>query len=639
MSSSILAISVWALAVGAAALDAHAEQPSQSPIAQPVDQAYPGQIRLQVDASDVERRIVHVRETITGVGTDSVLLYPKWLPGTHSPIGPIDGVAGLVISADGKRLSWARDPVDVYAFRVKMPPRLHTLNLEFDYLSPTSSKVGRQQFTPDVLILEWNEVVFYPAGYFSSRIPVDASVTLPDQWAFASPLETASSSGATTEFKRASLESLVDSPVYAGRYTARIDLVPGAGVPVRLNLFADRPESLVVQPAQLESHRNLVQQAYKLFGSHHFAHYDFLLSLSEEIPVRGLEHHQSSSNSDDPKYFVDWDKSPYLKDLLPHELVHSWNGKFRRPRDLWTPNLNVPMQDSLLWVYEGQTQYWGTVLAARSGLWSRQQALDELAMTAAYGEALAGRRWRSLQDTTNDPLLDPAHRRSWPSWQRFRDYYQEGALVWLDVDTLIRQRSHGKRSLDDFARAFFGIKDGDVTPVTYTFEDIVKALNDVEPYDWAGLLRARLERVDAPAPLDGLRRGGYRLTFTEAASDFFKSAEKKRKRTDLLFSIGLDIDEKEATIVDVLWDSPAFNAKLTESTKIVAVNGSAYSGDILKDAIKVAAVSKSPVQLIVKTGDRYRVARVEYYGGLRYPHLERDPPQPALLDDVLAARK
>ena len=634
---------MWALAIGAGALDAHAgtlEPTAPSPIAQPADQAYPGQIRLQVDASDIERRIVHVRETITGAGSDSVLLYPKWVPGTHGPIGPIDRLAGLMISADGKRLSWVRDPVDVYAFRVRMPPGLHTLDLEFDYLSPTSSKIGRQQFTQDVLILEWTDVVLYPAGYFCSRIPVDASITLPDQWTFASALDTASSSGTKTAFKRVSLESLVDSPVYAGRYTARLDLEPGASVPVHLNLFADRPESLAIQPAQVEAHRNLVQQAYKLFGSRHYAHYDFLLSLSEEIPIRGLEHHQSSSNSDDSKYFVDWDKSPFLKDLLPHEFTHSWNGKFRRPRDLWTPNLNVPMQDSLLWVYEGQTQYWGKVLTARSGLWSKQQALDELAMTAAYGEALAGRRWRSLEDTTNDPIvLSQWNPRSWPTWQRFVDYYQEGALVWLDVDTLIRERSHGKRSLDDFARSFFGIKDGDLTPVTYKFEDVVKTLNDVEPYDWAALLRARLETVDAPAPLDGLRRGGYRLTFTDVATDFFKSVDKKRKRTNVLFSIGLDIDEKEATIVNVLWDSPAFNAKLTEGEKIVAVNGMAYSGEILKDAIKAAAPSKTPLELILKNGDRYRVARVEYYGGLRYPHRERDPLQPALLDDVLAERK
>jgi len=643
MKSSILAVPVLAVAIVAGVPDARAdapEPPAGAPVAQPVDRPYPGEIRLAVDASDVERRIVHVHEIITGLAADSVLFYPEWVPGWHSPGGPIDRLAGLEISAGGKHLAWARDPVNAYAFRVAIPPGLNALDLEFDYLAATSPRVGRQQWTRDILILDWNQVVLYPAGYFISRIPVDASINLPEHWQFASALETASAGGTKTDFRRVSLESLVDSPVYAGSHTARIDLDPGAAVPVYLDLFADRPESLVVAPAQVEAHRNLVQQAYKLFGSRHFAHYDFLLSLSEEIPFVGVEHHQSSANCDDSKYLVDWDNSSFAKDLLPHELTHSWNGKFRRPRDLWTPNLNVPMQGSLLWVYEGQTHYWGKVLAARSGLRTAQQSLDDLAYMAAYDGALPARKWRSLQDTTTDPILARGgHPRSWTTWQRYVDYYPEGALIWLDADTLIRERSRGKRSLDDFARRFFGIENGSMTAVTYTFEDVVKALNDVEAYDWAGFLRARLDAVDAPAPLDGVRRGGYRLTFTEAPGDYFKSAEKRWKRTNLLFSVGLEIDEREGTLSSVFWDSPAFKAGLTEGEKILAVDGFAYSAEILKDAIKSAAVSKAPLELIVKDGDRYRVARIEYSGGLRYPHLERDPAQAALLDDILAPRK
>jgi predicted metalloprotease with PDZ domain len=395
-----------------------------------------------------------------------------------------------------------------------------------------------------------------------------------------------------------------------------------------------------VEPGQLEAHRALVQQAYKLFGSQHYNHYDFLYSLSDQIQHSGLEHHQSSENGTDPQSFTDWDKTAYGRDLLPHEFTHSWNGKFRRPADLWTPNYDVPMQDSLLWMYEGQTQYWGEVLAARSALWTRQQAFDRLALTAAYYQIQRGRQWRALQDTTNDEIINPRRPQSWRDWQRFEDYYEEGALIWLDADTLIRERSQGKRSLDDFARAFFGIQDGSFTTVTYTFDDVVKALNAVEPYDWAGFLRQRLDSIAKPAPLDGLRRGGYKLIYTDTPSDFLKASDEQRRRVNLLFSIGIEIDDKdkEGTVSEVIWDSPAFKAKLTEGAQILAINGVSYSADVLKDAVRSARGTTLPIELIVKTGDRYSVASLDYHDGPRYPKLERDPSAPARLDDIVAAR-
>ena len=611
--------------------------PAAPAIAAPRDIEYPGAIQMSVDASDIERHIVHVHESITGLKGDTVLLYPEWLPGDHAPDGHIDRFAGLKIAANGANIPWTRDTVNVFAFHVR-PPASSTVEVDFDYLSPTSSGVGGAESSGEILILEWNSLILYPAGYFTRQIPVQTDLTIPPAWQFGSALETASSAGNVIRFKRTSVETLVDSPVYAGRYASRIDLDPGSAVPVHMDLFADRPGLLAIKPEQIDQYRALVKQAYKLYGSHHYAHYDFLYSLSDRVEMLGLEHHQSSENGMMPTEFTDWDKQGWGRDLLPHEYTHSWNGKFRRPADLWTPNYNVPMRDSLLWVYEGQTQFWGEVLAARSGVWTKQQALDQLAQTAAYFEAIPGREWRPLQDTTNFAIIDPLHRLSWRSWQRQADYYPEGQLIWLDADTLIRERSQGKRSLDDFARAFFGINDGSMTPVTYTFEDVVKALSAVEPYDWSSFLHDRLDRTGKLAPLAGIVRGGYKLVFTDAPSELAKAVDAQRKRTSLLYSIGLSMDEKEGTISEVLWNSPAFNAKLTEGMQILAVDGSAYTADALKTAIASAKNGVSPIELIVKIQDQFKVVKIDYHGGLRFPHLERDPAVPARLDDLLTPK-
>jgi len=642
MKKRVLAIAICAAAVQLANA-AQPAGPSASwpivPIATPKDRAYPGEIQLTVDASDIDRRIVRVHEQLSGIGSGTVLLYPKWLPGSHAPEGPIDKIAGIRITAKGTPVAWTRDPVDVYAFRLRIAPGVTSIDIDFEYLSPTSEKVGALEISPDVLMIEWNELVLYPAGYFARQVPAQASLTLPADWKLASALQATSTTGARTIFKRVDLETLIDSPVYAGRYAEQLDLDPGSSVPVHMDLFADRPALLAVKPEQLQAYRSLVQQAYKLYGSPHYLHYDFLYSLSDQIQQIGLEHHQSSEDGTDPESFTKWDKTAYVRDLLPHEFTHSWNGKFRRPADLWVPNYNVPMQDSLLWVYEGQTQYWGEVLAARSGLRTREQALDQLALTAAHYQIQKGRRWRTLQDTTNDEIINPRRPQSWPNWQRFEDYYGEGALIWLDVDTWIRERSQGARSLDNFARAFFGIHDGSSVTATYTFDDVVKTLNAVEPNDWSAFLRHHLESVAQPAPLDGLRRGGYKLIYTDAPGDYLSASDEQRKHVDLSFSIGIEIDEKdgdkENNVSQVIWDSPAFKSKITEGARIIAVNGVAYTSDVLKDAIRGAAGTKPPIELIIKTGDRFMVANLDYHDGLRYPHLNRDASQPSRLDDIL----
>ncbi len=637
-----LALLVSAALAGPALAQQRLPQPAPPapPLPAPQDVAYaPGALRLEVDATDLERRIFRVRETVPVSGPGPVtLLYPQWLPGNHSPSGPIAALAGLVITAGGQRVEWTRDPVEVNAFHVTAPAGARALQLEFQYLSPTTGAQGRRVMTPEMLNLQWNAVALYPAGYFARRIPVDASVRLPEGWSHATALETASKAGGVVTFKRTDFDTLVDSPMFAGRYMKTIDLGAPGPAPVRLNVVADKPESLEIKPEQLTAHKNLVQQAYKLYGAHHYDHYDFLFAVSDKQSGIGLEHHRSSENGVGPDYFTKWDEHAPDRDLLPHEYTHSWDGKFRRGADLWTPNFNTPMRDSLLWVYEGQTQYWGYVLAARSGLWDRQTFLDALAATAATYDARVGRSWRAMVDTTNDPIINQRRPQAFTSWQRSEDYYSEGQLIWLDADTLIRERTGGRKSLDDFARAFFGVEDGSYTPLTYTFDDVVKTLNGVTPYDWATFLRTRLEGHGPGAPLDGLKRGGYRLAFDETPSAFVKANEAERKITDLSFSLGLIVGEA-GVLSGIQWEGPAFKAGLIGGTTLVAVNGTAYSATVLKDALKAGKGTGGGVDLLVKEGDRYRTVRIPYDGGLRYPHLVKDGAGAASLDAIVTARK
>ena len=617
--------------------------PAAPPIAAPEDKPYPGVIKLAVDATDLPHAIFSVHESVPVSGPGPVtLLFPQWLPGAHSPIGPIDKLAGLVITANGQRVEWKRDPVSVYAFHVDAPASAKALEVDFQFLSPVSTREGRVMMTPQMLSLQWDALVLYPAGYFSRDIPVAATVKLPDGFTGATALETTGPNPGlgtgTIAYKTTSLNTLVDSPMIAGRYFRRFDLDPGGPARVSLDVIADRPDELEAKPEQIEAHRALVAQAYKLFGAHHYDHYDFLFSLSDKMGGNGLEHHQSSEDGTQPKYFTNWDKTEAGRDLLAHEFTHSWNGKFRRPADLWTPNYNVPMRGSLLWVYEGQTQYWGYVLAARAGLLTKQQALDAIALTAATYDIRVGRSWRAMEDTTNDPIIASRRPLSWLSWQRSEDYYSEGQLVWLDADTLIREQTKGEKSLDDFARAFFGVENGSFVTKTYTFDDLVAALNGVTPYDWAGFLHRRLEGHGPDAPLDGVARGGYRLVYTDTPTDYFKSAETGRKNTNLMFSIGFTVS-KEAVLTDVQWDGPAFKAGLTEGATLVAINGQAFDPDDLKDAIKQAQITGAPIALLVKEKNAYRTALVDYRGGLRYPRFERVAGTPARLDDILEPRK
>jgi len=602
------------------------------------DAPYPGTIVLNVDATDLAQQIFRVKMTMPVQAGPLTLLYPQWLPGNHGPSGPLTQLAGLKLSAGGKPVVWTRDPVNVFAFHMDIPAGVTTLDAEYQYLSPLDGAQGRITMTDDILGVQWASMTLYPAGYNSRRITVQPNLVLPAGWQFGTALETDQRVGASVKFKPLDLDTLIDSPLFAGRYFKRIDLNPGAKVPVMLNIVADSPEQLDAKPEQVALHRAMVQQAIKLYGSQHYQHYDFLFAISDEFGGIGREHHQSSENGVKAGYFTEWAKSEGGRDLLPHEYTHSWNGKFRRPAGQDVPNLNTPLQNSLLWVYEGQTQYWGGVLAARSGLISPAHTRDALAATAARYDNTRGRTWRTVQDTVNDPIINGRRELGWGNWQRAEDYYSEGSLIWLDVDTRIRELSNERHSLDDFAKAFYSVGDGSFAPAHYTFDDVVATLNKVQPYDWASFLRTRVEDIAPKAPLDGLARAGWKLVYTDTPSDVSKSTDERLKVTDFSYSLGFGV-KADGGITSVQWDGPGFQAGLAANSSIVAVNNRAWKPEVLKAAVTEAKGGTAPITLLVKKGNVFRTIALDYHGGLRYPHLERIPATPDRMASILRAVK
>ncbi|WP_375422318.1 M61 family metallopeptidase [uncultured Sphingomonas sp.] len=599
------------------------------------DIAYPGTIQLDIDATDTERGIFRIKETIpVAKNGPMALLYPKWIPGSHSPSGQIDKVTGLVIKGNGRVLPWTRDAVDVTAFHIDVPAGVRRLDVEFQFLSATKADQGRIMMTPALISLQPISMSLYPAGYFVRRIPIQMTATFPAGWTAAGALPAKVSNaatGTTYRYDASNYEILMDSPVLAGRYGKVWPLSPR----VDLNVFADTPDLLAATPAQIDAHKRLVDQAVKTFGSQHYDHYEFLLSLTDQLGGIGLEHHRSSENGSRPGYFTEWDQNAQARNLLPHEFAHSWDGKYRRGADLWTPDYRTPMRDSLLWVYEGQTQFWGYVLQARSGLVSKQDTLDGYATILGLYDTAPARQWRNLLDTTNDPTISQRRPKGWTSWQRSEDYYNEGLMVWMEVDAMLRQKSGGTKSIDDFARAFFGMRDGDYGELTYTFADVAATLNGIVPYDWASFLTRRLTETGQPAPIQGFAMNGYKLVYLAEPSPYAKNLEKTR--TDVSFSIGLVIN-KDAEVTASIWESPAFKAGIDVGTQIQAVNGEAFTPDRLKAAIVAAKDSKDPIRLLVKNGTRFRDLAIDYHGGPRYPRLEKTGAGEGGLDKLLTPR-
>ena len=629
------AVSLLALAAASSAqVPAGNSAPQPVPFVDTVpearDVAFPGVIQLDIDASDTVRGIFRVKETIpVAQAGPMVLLYPKFLPGNHAPRGEIEKLAGLVVRANGRVVPWTRDPVDVFAFRLDVPAGARRLDVEFQFLSATKADQGRIVATPTMISLQPNSVSLYPAGYFTRRIPVKMTVRYPEGWSAVSAVP-ARKAGSTYSYDQTNYQVLVDSPVLAGRYYREWALSPR----VDLNVFADTPQELEAKPDQIEAHRRLVDQAVKTFGAQHYDHYEFLLSITDQLGGIGLEHHRSSENGVNPGYFTDWENSVTRRNLLPHEFTHSWDGKFRRGADLWTPDFRTPMRNSLLWVYEGQTQFWGYVLQARSGIVSKQDTLDAYALIAANLQNTRGREWRPMVDTTNDPLISARRPKGWASWQRSEDYYNEGLLIWMEVDAMLRRMSGGKKSIDDFARAFFGIRDGDWGEVTYTFDDVAATLNRIQPYDWAGFLRTRITETGKPAPVAGFEQNGYRLVYTAEPTSYYKKAEAARKITDLSYSMGLVVNG-EGEVTASVWDSAAFKAGLDVGATLVAVGGQPYSADRLKAAVLAAKGAREPIRLLVRSQDQLRDVVVDYHDGPRYPRLQKIGTGEAGLDRLL----
>jgi predicted metalloprotease with PDZ domain len=622
--------------------------PMPPPIVAPADKPYVGPIEMRVDLSNIVDRVEKVHEEIPVEpgANEIVLLYPEWIPGDHEPSGPIESLAGIVTTVDGKRVQWVRDRVNVYAFHVPLTSGAKTVGLDFDYLSPIKPSAGRIEISDAIADIEWNELVMYPAGYFSRDIPFNTTLKLPPGWKYATALETASDHGDITKFKQTPLNTLLDSPLYAGLYYQRVDLSPASTDIVHLNVFGDTAADVQMTPEELEEHKKLVAEADKLYGSHHYNHYDFLLLLSDKVGEVGLEHHQSSEDGLPANYLTDWPNGLSLRDLLGHEYTHSWNGKFRRPADLWTPNFNVPMRDDLLWVYEGMTEYWGDVLTARAGMRTAEQTRDIFARLAAHFAASAGRDWRPLVDTTNQPIISQRRPVSWVSYQRPEDYYTEGELIWLDADTRIRELTGGKQSLDDFVKKFFGVYNGSFITYQYTLDDLLKDLNEVTPYDWKTFFQQRVYDLHPEVPMNGFTQGGYKLVYTDTPIEWIEKEEAISGYADFSTSLGFSVgsgrrgmDVPSGTITNVWWGSLAFKAGVTPDMAIVSVNGTAYTAKVLTDAILAAEKDKKPLQLQFRHHNEYRTIAMPYYDGMRYPSLQRVSDTPGRLDDILAPSK
>jgi predicted metalloprotease with PDZ domain len=622
-------------------------------IAAPVDKPYAGPIALDVNLTNLTDRLAHVHQRIPVErgSKEMVLLYPQWLPGNHSPSGPISRLAGIVTSVDGKRVQWVRDPVNVYAFHVPLAAEAKSVEVEFDYLSPLKRTEGRIEMSDAIADLQWNEVVMYPAGHFSRNIPFDVTLKLPEGWKYATALETAGEQGSTVKFKQTTLNTLVDSPLYAGTHFKRLDISPAPTNKVYLDVFADEEKYLDISPDAMERHKQLALEAAKLYGSHHYDHYDFLLLLSDKVGGIGLEHHQSSEDGARPTYFTEWSQGALRSDLLAHEYTHSWNGKFRRPADLWTPNFNVPMRDSLLWVYEGMTQYWGTVLTARAGIRTPEQSRDMLARVAAGFEISPGREWRPLLDTTNQPTVSQRRPVTWVSWQLPENYYTEGELIWLDADTKIRELTHEQKSLDDVAKKFFGVYNGSFVTQTYTLDDLVNVFNGVAPYDWATFFRQRVYDLHPTVPEDGFTRGGYKLVYSDTMPAWMARSEGNFGSADFSTSLGFSVgvprrgqagsegEVPSGTLGNVWWNSPAFKAGVTPDMQIVSVDGKAFTPEVLRGAILQAEKTKQPIELLFRRGDEYKSISIPYFGGLRIPSLQRVEGTPDRLSDIFAPSK
>jgi len=596
-------------------------------------------IQITVDLSEVPRKLFHAELDLPVTAGPLTLLTPKWIPGDHRPTGPVDNITGVVFTANGQTLLWRRDDVDLYEFRLTIPPGVTTLHAHLDCIVLTN-------VSQKLAFLEWDKVMLYPANTPVRDIPIQPSVIVPAGWGIGTALAPIGGGaypvpavGSTTHFAVTNVEELEDSPILAGQYFHEFALAPEISPKHYIDVVSDAPEDSNLRPEVLAEIANLVREADALYRSHHYNQYHFQLSLSDTAGGLGLEHGQSSENGIGEKAFSDEDHQLGDADLLPHEFTHSWNGKYRRPAGLYQTDFATAQEGALLWVYEGMTQYLGNVLAARSGLRSQAQYRDILAASAANLDYTPGREWRSTKDTAVAASILRDGNPTWANWKRGQDYYNEGELLWLDADTLIRKMTSNKKSLDDFQRIFLG-QGGNtgLIIVTYTFDELVRDLNEVVPYDWATFLHDRVDKINPHADLAGIERGGYKLVYADKpnASELIVSANagpNAKVGVDVWYSIGLQVDA-DGDIKDVRRKGPADKAKIVPGAKIIAVNGQVFSGDLLRDAIRDAKGKSEPIHLIVQIDNFVFVSDIDYHDGERYPALERVEGTPPYLDDI-----
>jgi len=598
------------------------------------------QITLSVDATDAPRKIFHVRMTIPAKPGSLTLYYPKWIPGEHGPTGPIQDVAGLKFTAGGKTLTWRRDLLDGWTFHVEVPAGASSIEASLDFISPAGSEgiyTGGATATDKMAVINWNDVLLYPEGWPSDDLTYTASLRLPADWKFGTSLAVTSQSGGEIKFAPVSLTMLIDGPVITGEYLKVVPLNAGQKPPVEMDIAADSAAALDAPAEVWEHYKNLVKQTDALFGAQHYRDYHFLYSLSDHVAHFGLEHHESNDSRLGERALVDPTKRLLGAGLLSHEFVHSWNGKYRRPADLATPDYEKPMQTDLLWVYEGLTEYLGEILTGRMGERTPEEFRDALANTAAELDHTPGRAWRNLQDTADGVPAMQGAPRQWESWRRALDYYDEDELNWLWADTIIRQQTRGRKSLDDFCRIFHGPPSGPPQVKTYTFDDIVNTLNQVAPYDWRGFWTERLTNHGPGAPLGGIEGSGWKLVYDDTRSPLVQAEEGDRGAVNAAYSIGLWL-KSDGMVTDTVEGMPAAQAGIGPGMKVVAVNGRKFSKDVLGDALQVGKNSNTALELLVENTEYYKTYKLDYHGGEKFPHLVRDEGKPDVLSEIIKPR-
>ena len=597
-------------------------------------------INIAVDATDAPRKILHAQLTIPATAGTLTLYYPKWIPGEHAPSGPAIDLTGLKFTANGQFLKWRRDLADNWAIHVEVPSGAQEVHASLDYLEPGESDQSLfsagSSTSQKMLVISWNQVLLYPKGWTGDQITYSASVRLPAGWKFGTPLPVASRSGDEIHFDSVSLFTLVDSPIISGEYLKVVPLNQGQNPPVEMDIAADSSIALEAPQQVWDEYSNLVKQATTLFGATHYRDYHFLFSLSDHVAHFGLEHHEANDSRSEERTLIDSDLRSLHAGLLPHEYVHSWNGKYRRPADLTTSDYEQTMQDDLLWVYEGLTEYLGDVLTARSGLWTPQEYRDELARSAAMLDHRPGRTWRNLQDTADAAALLYYTPKEWDSWRRDVDYYDEGELDWLWADSIIRQQTGGKKSMDDFCKLFHGAPSTPPMVKTYTFDDVVNALNQVAPYDWRGFWNERLSSHGPGAPLGGIEATGWKIVYDENRTPMMRAWEDDHRTLNAAFSVGLIIKEN-GDIEDTIEGMDAAHAGIGPGMKILAVNGRRFMPQVFRDALYQGKNTSQPLQLLIENTDYFRTFSIDYHGGEKYPHLVREESKPDTMTEIIRA--